>query len=283
MPQILSPATLLTLDGADATTFAQAQFCSDVASLGDGQWQWSSWLDAQGRALYFFALLRITPTRLMAWLPAGDADAFVAQLGRFLFRSRVSLEAPLGWALLQQPDIRPPSPREWLAAGEGFALDIGVQQRRLMTLLPDSSGEVDEVALQAWRRADIDDRLPLLATPVSGQFVPQTLGFETLAAVSHDKGCYPGQEIVARLHFRGGNKRHLYRVAIETSASPAAGEQLRSAQRDRAGTLLYAVPDPGGGHIALAVLSQDIAAEGGLLTAQGDAVHITAEHPDTPA
>lgn len=275
MSQIISPATVLTLDGADASAFAQAQFCSDVAALADGQWQWSGWLDAQGRALYFFALLRLDSERLMAWLPAGDAQAFAAQLGRFVFRTRVSLAAPAGWALVQ-PSGMTPAPQSWLAAGDGYALDIGVGESRLVSLQPDTSAPVDKAAIQSWRLADIKDGLPLLATEASGMFVPQALGFEALGAVSHDKGCYPGQEIVARLHFRGGNKRHLYRVAIEGDVMPVSGEQLRTEQHDRVGTILYATPNPTGGLSALTVMPQDHAAGGGLLTAHGANVVIEA-------
>lgn len=279
MSRIISPATVLTLDGADAVAFAQAQFCSDVASLSDGQWQWSGWLDAQGRALHFFALLRLSPTHLLAWLPSGDAQAFATQLGRFVFRTRVSLDAPADWSMAQ-PSGLAPAPRSWLAAGDGYALDIGVGRSRVVALQPGAATGVDEDAMQAWRLADIDDGLPLLAAQVSGMFVPQALGFEALGAVVHDKGCYPGQEIVARLHFRGGNKRHLYRVAVQGGAMPAAGEQLGTAQRDRVGTVLYAAANPQGGYSALAVLPQDTAAGGGLLTAQGHAVSVTSEAPD---
>lgn len=275
MPQILSPAALVTLDGVDATAFAHAQFCTDVAGLDQGQWQWSGWLDAQGRARYFFSLLRVSDSRLIAWLPSGDAAQFSQQLAAFVFRSRVKLDAPTGWSLLQGDTSRPPAPdRRWLAVEDGFQLDVGVVRTRTALLVPGISGTVDEAASHAWQRADVADGLPLLATPVSGMFVPQALGFERLGALSHDKGCYPGQEIVARLHFRGGNKRHPYRITVDADTLPLPGDGIGSANSPSSGTILYAAPGDGHGFTALAVMPEALVQAGALTTESGAAVAV---------
>src|SRR3954464_478418 len=95
----LDRAELIEIAGADAIAFAHAQFASDVASLAPGVWQWSAWLNAQGRTRAVFALLRTGSDHLLVWLPLGDAAQMRAALARFVLRSKVGITVRAGWSL----------------------------------------------------------------------------------------------------------------------------------------------------------------------------------------
>jgi folate-binding protein YgfZ len=248
--------------GADAGVFAQAQFTSDVNSLTVGRWQWSAWLDAQGRARHFFALLRPEPSRMVAWLPLGSAEAMRVQLVRYVMRSRVQLDAQ-AWVLhrLDAGDAAPAmESNEVLTREAGFTCRQPGPVGRIAWLSPAAKDVFDPAALEQWRSADVAAGLPLLAEAVAGEFVPQAIDLERFDAIRFDKGCYPGQEIAARLHFRGGNKRRLKRLHIGGVAPPPA-TPVTGADGRVLGQILYAAARPdGNGSDALAVLV-DIADE----------------------
>lgn len=90
---------------------------------------------------------------------------------------------------------------------------------------------------------------------MAGRFVPQALELERIGALSFDKGCYPGQEIAARLHFRGGNKRGL-RAVVTGTLAPPPGTTLSDADGQRIGEVLYAVPAQGGQPAAALVVAE---------------------------
>lgn len=278
-PQLLSPAGVLILDGADAVAFAHAQFTSNVNELAVGAWQWSSWLDAQGRARCFFALLRTDATRLLAWLPLGDAAGMRAALARFVFRSKVALEAPSDWALHALPPSDLPgsmAARGFAAYRAGYALALPGPANRIAWLAPSADAAIDAEALTRWRTQDIAARLPLLTTESSGEFVPQALDLERLDAIRFDKGCYPGQEVAARLHFRGGNKRHLLRLAID-GAAPAPGTPIIADGTHTAGHVLYSTSLSATASEALAVVADANADSKNLATASGNSVRVIIE------
>ena len=253
----LQRADLLALAGADAGAFAHAQFTSDVTSLAPGTWQWSAWLDAQGRTRAFFLLMHAAPGDYRAWLPLGGADALRDALARFVLRARVTLECPPGWMLhrLDTGNVELPAAHRLLPHAGGWLLAMPGAGPRLAWFAP-GPGVIDPAALARWRCEDIAAALPLLAPECSGEFVPQALGLEHLDAIRFDKGCYPGQEIAARLHFRGGNKRHPVRLQLATIAAP--GTPVLAPDGRAIGTLLYAAACDSGDAavLGLAILSE---------------------------
>jgi len=276
VPVPLGAAEILVIEGADAIAFAQAQFTSGVGELAQGAWQWSAWLDAQGRARHFFALLRIDAARLLAWQPLGDAAGMRAALARFVFRSKVALDAPSGWLLhALQPSDSPASTtvREFAAHRGGYALALPGTTDRIAWLAPSEAAAPAADALAAWRVQDIAARLPLLAPASSGEFVPQALELERIDAIRFDKGCYPGQEVAARLHFRGGNKRRLLRLSI-AGAPPAPATQIIAGDAHVAGHVLYATSVSEHASEALAVFADTHAEAANLTTTSGSAASV---------
>lgn len=264
-PVRLATAALVELAGSDAQAFAQAQFSSDVARLGERGWQWSAWLDAQGRVRNVFALLRPEAGRLLAWLPLGDADVMAAHLTRYVLRSRLTIRSLPEWQLLAAP-APGIATADLGTCGSGWSIDMPGTRRSAILLPGDEAGigiaDPQGHALEHFRLADIAAGLPWLAPPLAGEFTAPALGLAGLGATSLDKGCYPGQEIVARLHYRGGNKQHCRALRIASTTPPVPGERiLAGPSADRRGTILYAARSINGHSDALAVLHETIDAQ----------------------
>lgn len=216
-------AETLLLEGTDAIAFAQAQFSSQVHSLTRGQWQFSAWLDPQGRVRALFHLARLADDRLLLLLRGGNASAVVAALRPFVFRSKVTLTA-------LPPRVLVGGPAQPMHAvyGEAETLALGCGTHSMHIASAGDAGT-------AWHLLQLREGWPWLPTQALNELLPPALSLHRLGAVAVDKGCYPGQEIVARLHYRGGHKRRLHRVTLSHAAS--AGEALQEDEKE-AGRLL---------------------------------------------
>jgi folate-binding protein YgfZ len=266
MPTSCSAETLL-IEGADAMAFTHAQFSSKVSSLAIGQWQFSAWLNPQGRVRALFHLARLADDRLLLLLRGGDASSMANDLQRFVFRSKLALNTLPKRALATGPAMPMHTARE-----EKGALSLGCGSHSLRISEP-GFGDT------AWHSLQLHAGWPWLPTQLLNELLPAALSLQHLQAVAVDKGCYPGQEIVARLHFRNGHKRHLHSVTLSQPAG--AGDVLRD--DDREVGLVLDVVAANDGVEALVVLSDDVAAradEGRLLALDGNlALHLHSSWP----
>lgn len=271
MPDALAPAQILEISGLDARAFAHAQFTSHVEALVDGQWHWSAWLDPAGRVRNVFALLRSREDRLLAWLPRGDAAGMAKQLSMYVLRSKVRLQPLSGRWLL---DLHAAGGGITEHATETWLLDLpGSPPRHAAIIDCDSEPPLDADRLQAWIREDIAAGLPWIGSETAEEFTPQALGLERLGTISLDKGCYPGQEIVARLHYRGGNKRRCVPLKLECDLAPEPGTVVEVAGTASAsGRILYAAQPQEGICAALGVLPIDLPADARMRLASGPTV-----------
>lgn len=242
------PAETLSLEGADATAFAQTQFSSHVDALANGRWQFSAWLDPQGRVRAFFHLVRISDEQLLLLLRGGDAVSLAEALQRFVFRSRVTLRALPARSLGSGP-AQPLHEVRMQAGGDTLSLGCGDHSLQVVRA---------EHGNGAWRLAQWRAGWPWLPDQALGTLLPPALSLYRLQAVAIDKGCYPGQELVARLHYRGGHKRHLHSVTLSQTAM--AGTPLQHDGREL-GRLLDVIQDETGTH-ALAVLNDELTTTG---------------------
>ncbi len=281
----LSDHALLVVEGRDAIAFAQAQCMSDVAALADGQWQWSGWLSPKGRVQALFALLRIDATTLWLVLPDGGAAALKDALQRFVFRSKASLHVPDGLSLCGA--FAPPVAASGATSatdGRGrVELDFGDgAQPRTLRVCSGCRAPADADALARWRAFDIAHGLPRVGAPGLEAYTPQQLSLDRLKAYSVRKGCYPGQEIVARTHFLGQAKRGLALFGCATA--PAPGTEVMEGGR-AVGSVVCAAPAAGdplaAGHAALvlAVLPLERADDAPPRLAAGEALTPLPLHP----
>lgn len=240
---------LIALEGRDAAVFAQAQFMNDVKGLADGHWQWSGWLTPKGRAVALFALLRLSAERIWLVVPDADAAALVEALKRFVFRSKVAI----GVREDQVIEGRFGAPERAVAAAVDGNGDDSVEidlsgdggARTLRIVATERAAAADAALAERWAEADLRHGLPRLPESQAGQWTPQQLSLDRLRGYSVKKGCYPGQEIVARTHFLGKAKRGLalYRCEgpVETGAKLMAGEETLGEIVARAGEWALAV------------------------------------------
>lgn len=234
---------LVTLEGRDAVAFSHAQFMSDVKSLDDGAWHWSGWLTPKGRVVALFALLRRGPGSVWLVLPDADRESFATALRTYVFRSKV---------VIATPDVAVSASFAVQPSGGTAALDMSGDGGPRTLFIGGEPAHGDLAALARWTAADLAHGLPRLPASQAGKWTPQQLSLERLRAFSVKKGCYPGQEIVARTHFLGQAKRGL--VLLEGEVPLAAGADVH-ADGQPIGTLVSAA-----GTLALAVLPLERAA-----------------------
>ncbi|MEO7065949.1 MAG: folate-binding protein [Rhodanobacter sp.] len=240
-------AQRLQIEGPDAVAFAHAQFSSNVKALGTGQWQFSAWLDPQGRVRALFHLVRLADDHLLLLLRGGDAKALSDALSHFVFREKLSLR--VATSILALSTGRP-LPLYSANDSDSETLTLGCGSHSLQ-ICNDHDGD------DQWCIEQLYLGWPWLPEQASGKWLAPALSLHRLHAVVTDKGCYPGQEIIARLHFRGGNKRHLCRVTLSHKSQPA--DVLRLNQRE-IGYVLNTVYSAEGTE-ALVVLSDDVATQ----------------------
>jgi folate-binding protein YgfZ len=218
---------VVALKGRDALAFAQAQTMNDVVALADGHWQWNGWLTPKGRLIALFALLRLDAETAWLLLPDADPAEFATALQRFVFRSKVVITARED--LKVSGAFRAPGVASGARidnTGDAIELDMGGDGgARVLRVAPMGDAALDaDDATARWRAFDLRHGLPRLSPQQSGQWTPQQLSLQRLRAFSVKKGCYPGQEIVARTHFLGQAKRGL--ALFETAAPAAEGDAV---------------------------------------------------------
>lgn len=230
--------------GPEAAAFLQSQLSSDVQSLQVGQSQWSAWLNPKGRVIALILLLRSEEQSFELLLPDHPADSLVPQLSRFILRrkARLAASAPTRF----EAGIGTPPP-----AG---ALRLGGEVERWLRWQSLTAPPTEEGLIDAdWRLQDILSGLPRLG-PEGGTHTAHMLGLDRLGAISLSKGCYPGQEIVARTHYLGQSKRGLVCLRLEAGEPPQPGAGVYTAGA-AAGEVLGSVVDSTGHHYVQAVAS----------------------------
>lgn len=242
---VIGTAHALLIEGEAARRFAQAQFSGDVDALPVRHWQWNAWLTSAGRVRALMQLADLGEGRLLAVVRGGDIDQVRRQLERFVLRSPVTLAT-------QRCITRAGGPAPLgQAHQDGSSVVLGYGTRSLHLECSSELPAPDHAAASAWRLADIRAGWPWLPE-VEPEFLPPALGLENLGAVAFEKGCYPGQEIAARLHFRGGHKRALFHLC-----GPVALPRGASRTCDGSEAWILDTARDAAGYEALAVLPKD--------------------------
>jgi tRNA-modifying protein YgfZ len=269
----ISHNALVAVSGDDARAFLHGQFTNDVEALEPGAAQWNGWCSAKGRLLATFLLVRHGDEYLVL-LPAEIAPAFTRRLAMFVLRSRVKIAdagerfVRIGFAgrdaaaAVARHWGRTPDPMRAMESDLGLV--IALDPRRFVVLaMPGRAPHVWELLAQgatpagpeAWDWMGVQAGIPIIVTATQDAFVPQMANFDLVGGVSFRKGCYPGQEIVARTQYRGILKRRMAVAHVDSPAAPAPGDSLYSASfgEQTAGTVVQAAHSPDGGYDLLAV------------------------------
>ncbi len=257
-----SALAVVHVSGDEARDFLHGQFSADLRALGAGDTRVTAWLSPKGRVLFMPRVVRGAGQDFLLVLPAAQCAAFCKRLRMFVLRAKVVIEdcsASDGVLVVDAaPDHAPPMPSladGVVAARDGERLWLLGPRAALATLW-------DALALPAQNAvgaclADIARGDITLDAALSDEFLPQELDLDVRDGVSFNKGCYPGQEIVARVKFRGAVKRRVQRLALAAGDVPAAGARLLGDDDAHHGTVLMsAAREPGYGEL-LAVVDVD--------------------------
>lgn len=263
----LGGITLLSIQGPDAEAFAQSQTMNDVLALPVGHWHWNGWLNAKGRVLALFALVRVAPGDLLLLVLDESAETLREGLQRFVFRSKVRLvvrDDLAAFAGTADAPIAFEAPDRCLGGDDGsLALDVGTSHAaRHLHVGPRQGHPIDPEATRRWRDADLHHGLPRWPAGREHGWTPHMLSLDRLRAFSTGKGCYPGQEIVARTHFLGQSKRQAWWL---DGVGLAAGQGVTDPDGRPVGEIIEATGDGRGG-LAVAALTA-----AGLVFAAGTA------------
>lgn len=250
----LTDHRVIALTGRDATAFSQAQFMNDVDAIAVGHWQWSGWLTPKGRVIALFALLRIADETVWLLLPDAEPATIVAALRRYVFRSKVAIAVreDLKVSAAHVAPEQAHGARLARPSADVVEMDLGADGGPRRLRIGDDAGD-DALRLARWAAFDLQHGLPRLPATQVEQWTPQQLSLERLAAFSVKKGCYPGQEIVARTHFLGKAKRGI--ALLQADAPLAPGAEIRDGDAMLGSVIASASAD--GHHVGLAVLPRE--------------------------
>lgn len=284
--------TLVNVRGQDGVSYLQGQLTLDVAALAKTQHRPVAHCDAKGK---MWSNLRLfwRGEDLAYLVRRSLAEKQLAELKKYAIFAKVSMtpedesvllgvagfgaRAALSKQFSALPDAENPVLQQgdttllWLAEpAERFLLVTGAEQAsELQAAL---SGEAQLNDSQQWLALDIEAGLPVIDSNTSEQFIPQATNLQALEAISFKKGCYTGQEMVARAKYRGANKRALYWLAGKGGRVPEGGDALEMQMGEnwrRTGTILNACQLEDGQLWVQAVLNNDLEAET-VLRLQGD-------------
>lgn len=241
---------LLTISGEDRRAFLQGQLTQDVTKARTDATCLAGHADAKGRLLWTGHLFAREDS-LCLLVPQALAEALLGRLRMFVLRARVTVS-------LSDPGLFgiPEESAATLQVVPGWQLlRIPADRSRRLCIGPAAGGtgapDITTIAAADWRLADIRSGIPAVLPETSGEFVPQMLNLDLLDGISFNKGCYTGQEIVARTHYLGRVKRRMLRFSC-TCPPLAPGSPLHG-ERDGVGQVVSAVATAAGSEM-LAVM-----------------------------
>lgn len=250
----LDSHALIEVTGDDARDFLQGQFSNDLSEIGDAanpaqRCQLNAYCNPKGRVLAVMRLVRHDRGWWMV-VPAGLAEPLISRLKMFVLRARVEIAPKPQTALLglingaqcaggrglERVPVGGVVPRRMMI-GEPQAVDAFMRANALEPAPDDGP----------WRLADILSGIPQVYAQTAGQFIPQMINLDRVGGLSFTKGCYPGQEIVARLRYRGRVKQRLLAGTVRGLAGLAPGDPVYCGQRAgqaprKVGQVVDAVP-----------------------------------------
>jgi len=256
---------LIGVSGPDARAFLHGQFSNDLLNLPPDQAQWTAYCSPKGRMLAGFVVWTQGDDDFRLVCANSLIPALLKRLRMFVLRAKVAIV-----------DMSRTHRIEGILAPGDAGQDMRVVHDAGTTIvnlapagpllralaispaLADTPTEADE---SAWARLMIRAGEVWITEATADQFVPQMVNFDAIGGINFKKGCYPGQEIVARAHYRGAVKRRMFRAFVDGSASPGQALFSAGANAQECGMIANAVAGESGGSEVLAVLPMQIRAD----------------------
>ncbi|MCV0440802.1 MAG: folate-binding protein [Hydrogenophaga sp.] len=265
---------VIRIEGEDAAGFLQGQLTQDFVMLEPSQARLAAFCSAKGRMQASFVGFRRSPDEILLVCSRDLLASTLKRLSMFVLRAKARLsDASDAFALfgLAGDAVPPPLPATpWSLWRDGAASVVRLYPadgvaRALWVAPADTAGPTVPALPEAlWHWMDVRSGVATLSQPVFDAFVPQMLNYESVGGVNFKKGCYPGQEVVARSQFRGTLKRRAY--LVHTDAGLTVGQAVfhESDAEQPCGTVVQAAAHPGGGFDAIVSMQTSAAAQGHL-------------------
>lgn len=296
---VLSHLGLLKLSGEDAGSFLQGQVSNDVNMLDDKTAHLSAYCSPKGRMLALF-LAFVQGDDLFLQLDSSIMDAVAKRLRMYVMRSKVTItDESSTWSrigmsgpdasnlLSKMVDTLPNSIYDAVRITDGLIIQLPSMtgQQRYELLIPTDKAETitnqiadhfEPIQKSQWDWLDIQAGVPEIYTETQQQFVPQMVNLDLLGGINFKKGCYTGQEIVARTHYLGTVKRRTYLAHIATNKAPTAGDKVVNGDESEVGQIVRVASNPiDSGYDALIEMRIEAQTNGNVLW-QGLAVNFKA-------
>ena len=245
-----------------------SQFTSDVQQLAEGNSQPGAWCNPKGQVIANFILARRDAGYYLL-LPRELKDIFIKRLQMFVLRARVTIEdCSESWQCL---GINNAGAGELpTVSGSQLLVPVPVNRPRgvlagpaavLRESWPQLARSYTGIGSHYWQLFDVLDGQPWILEATTETFLPQLLNMDQTQAVSFSKGCFPGQEVIARLQHRGKVKQRLFIARLAPDTAMAPGTKIYNKDRDQSiGALINSASHPTDGAYALAVLDIDYGA-----------------------
>ncbi len=236
----------LRVSGADVVSFLQGQLSSDIALLAPERSLLAGYHNPQGRVIALLRLVLLAPGEVLAIFPRELAATVASRLAKFILRAKVKVvDESAGWRLTGL--IAPEEPTSTAVPFAGtlpqalhgaarldgsIAVRVGATPARWLLVSAVSHAVPPRAVLphcapataDAWRRLSVAAGEPEVFAATSEEFVGQMLNLDLIGAIAFDKGCYTGQEVIARAHYRGRIKRRLQRFVTLVPAHLSPGD-----------------------------------------------------------
>jgi folate-binding protein YgfZ len=275
---------LMTATGPDSASFLNGQLTQDLVQLPLGQARLAGYCSAKGRLLATFWAWRTGPDTFALACSADLLAPTLKRLSMFVLRAKCKLAAGTPdqdlfglagpavarwWAQAGGDAGALPTPGQCVQQGPSWWVRLpdveGVSRVLLVQPALQPPPALPALSAQDWAWLEVRSGIARVTSPTVEQFVPQMVNLELTGGVHFQKGCYPGQEVVARSQYRGTLKRRMYRVVADAPLQ-AGAELMHSADPGQpAGMVVLAAPSPAGGWEALVELKTALAASPGSL------------------
>ncbi|MDO6747111.1 CAF17-like 4Fe-4S cluster assembly/insertion protein YgfZ [Gilvimarinus sp. 1_MG-2023] len=253
----LGNTALVHIQGAEAAKFLQGQVTCDLRELSPTQWLPGAQCNLKGRVIASFAVAQTEPEALLLRTSHDLADTFITGLTKYAVFSKVTLSPAEDWqalgvcgagaeqALADTLGLAFAESERLVVTQELIALKHDTDQIELWLKQEASQAQwltlretFTPAATGQWQLGLINAGRADVTTATSELFTPQDLNYPEIGAVSFKKGCYTGQEVVARLHYKGKLKKHLYPIEFCAAALPEAGSDLTDSDGKKRGQLV---------------------------------------------
>jgi len=248
----LSHMCVIKVSGCDAISFLNDQFTNDITALETNRWQFNGYCSSKGRLIAIMRLF-VNDDCVYILVPESLCETLIKRLQIYVFRAKVKFEILDGHSVYclmgtdSINDLGEIQTQQFKTDENGFIVNISNHSNRYLAIVNSEDAlaglEIipSEESQKLWRLSEINEMVANIDAQTSELFIPQHVHLDKLGGISFNKGCFPGQEVVARLHYLGKAKQTMRHIKIDSSTEIVPGQTLNHADYKKALKIVDAV------------------------------------------